>query len=342
MGGLKKYMPITFCDDVRRVAGDLRHSRCFVGLLQQRRNSVADVVDDSPARLGQGAVGSWRVTALLTAVYMTRLMVMTFWGRERFGARRPSHRRTDTERRTRRRSRTSRQPHESPPADVGAAGSAGGALDRRRLRRRSAGAEQSGRRFGAPNHLRAFPGAGLTSPQPSAAVMAQPNRTARSRAESHGAGASTATTAAATGATARTRTKAHHDVGTERLFTVISVGRGAARDWVRLVFFTRKPLWPMPTLLENKYYVDEIYDATIINPIETALARRPLEDRGREDHRRSRQRGGARCSPALAGVAAATPDGFRAQLRGGDPARRDRRHRLFRLAYVSSAVDINI
>jgi len=24
---------------------------------------------------------------------------------------------------------------------------------------------------------------------------------------------------------------------------------------------------PMPTLLENKYYVDEIYDATIINPV---------------------------------------------------------------------------
>jgi NADH-quinone oxidoreductase subunit L len=32
--------------------------------------------------------------------------------------------------------------------------------------------------------------------------------------------------------------------------------------------FQRQPLRAMPTLLENKYYVDEIYDATIIKPIE--------------------------------------------------------------------------
>ena len=32
--------------------------------------------------------------------------------------------------------------------------------------------------------------------------------------------------------------------------------------------FQKRPLLQMPRLLENKYYVDEIYDATIINPIE--------------------------------------------------------------------------
>jgi NADH-quinone oxidoreductase subunit L len=31
--------------------------------------------------------------------------------------------------------------------------------------------------------------------------------------------------------------------------------------------FQRQPLRAMPRLLENKYYVDEIYDATMINPI---------------------------------------------------------------------------
>ena len=31
--------------------------------------------------------------------------------------------------------------------------------------------------------------------------------------------------------------------------------------------FNRQPLMQMPRLLENKYYVDEIYDAAIIQPI---------------------------------------------------------------------------
>jgi NADH-quinone oxidoreductase subunit L len=31
--------------------------------------------------------------------------------------------------------------------------------------------------------------------------------------------------------------------------------------------FQRQPLMQMPRLLENKYYVDEVYDATVINPI---------------------------------------------------------------------------
>jgi len=33
------------------------------------------------------------------------------------------------------------------------------------------------------------------------------------------------------------------------------------------VWFKRKPLWQPPRLLENKYYVDELYDATVIQPI---------------------------------------------------------------------------
>ena len=32
--------------------------------------------------------------------------------------------------------------------------------------------------------------------------------------------------------------------------------------------FQAQPLRRMPTLLEHKYYVDEIYDAAIINPIQ--------------------------------------------------------------------------
>ena len=32
--------------------------------------------------------------------------------------------------------------------------------------------------------------------------------------------------------------------------------------------FQKRPLLQMPRILENKYYVDEIYDATLIHPIE--------------------------------------------------------------------------
>jgi len=35
------------------------------------------------------------------------------------------------------------------------------------------------------------------------------------------------------------------------------------------VVFQKRPTLEMPTILENKYYVDEIYDAALIHPIET-------------------------------------------------------------------------
>jgi NADH-quinone oxidoreductase subunit L len=34
------------------------------------------------------------------------------------------------------------------------------------------------------------------------------------------------------------------------------------------LIYSKRPLLAMPRLIENKYYVDEIYDATIIHPIE--------------------------------------------------------------------------
>jgi NADH-quinone oxidoreductase subunit L len=59
-----------------------------------------------------------------------------------------------------------------------------------------------------------------------------------------------------------------HDVSAERLFTLISsvialIGLGLG--WL---IFTKNPVREMPRILENKYHVDEIYDAAIIVPIE--------------------------------------------------------------------------
>ena len=49
-----------------------------------------------------------------------------------------------------------------------------------------------------------------------------------------------------------------------RLLSVLIALIGIGIGWV---MFKKRPLLQMPRILENKYYVDEIYDATIINPI---------------------------------------------------------------------------
>ena len=71
------------------------------------------------------------------------------------------------------------------------------------------------------------------------------------------------------GEAARERTPSAEEVNMERLFTLVSVAvalLGIAAGWV---WFSRRPLYEMPRLLENKYYVDEIYDAAVIEPIKT-------------------------------------------------------------------------
>src|SRR5262249_11409211 len=84
MGGLKKYMPITFST---MVAGWLGRSvfpmlSGFFSKDEMRggRWSPGALPHDWGKALG--VVGA--ITAVITAVYMTRLMVMTFWGGERF------------------------------------------------------------------------------------------------------------------------------------------------------------------------------------------------------------------------------------------------------------------
>ena len=57
------------------------------------------------------------------------------------------------------------------------------------------------------------------------------------------------------------------EIREERLLALLSVMIalvGIAAGWL---IFKKRPLLQMLRLLENKYYVDEIYDATIINPI---------------------------------------------------------------------------
>jgi NADH-quinone oxidoreductase subunit L len=58
------------------------------------------------------------------------------------------------------------------------------------------------------------------------------------------------------------------EIGAERLLALVSVLIAAAGIGAGWVIFKTRPLLQLPRILENKYYVDEIYDAALIHPIE--------------------------------------------------------------------------
>ncbi len=83
MGNLKKYMPITF---ITMMTGWFAISGVipFAGFFSKDEILYRTFAAEG---IGNWAIGLWIVgiiTAVLTAVYMTRMMVMTFWGTERF------------------------------------------------------------------------------------------------------------------------------------------------------------------------------------------------------------------------------------------------------------------
>lgn len=88
MGNLKKYMPITF---ITMVTGWLAIAGIpiFAGFFSKDEILYKTFAADKyfPAGEFPGNEILWGVaviTAILTAIYMTRMMVMTFWGKERF------------------------------------------------------------------------------------------------------------------------------------------------------------------------------------------------------------------------------------------------------------------
>src|SRR5205814_5909344 len=86
MGNLRKYMPITWltmCCGWLAICG----VPIWAGFFSKDEILWKVWVAGSPGIPAGAAKALWfvgAVTALLTAVYMTRLMVMTFWGKERF------------------------------------------------------------------------------------------------------------------------------------------------------------------------------------------------------------------------------------------------------------------
>jgi NADH-quinone oxidoreductase subunit L len=250
MGGLKKYMPIT-CATM--LVGWLAISG--VPLLSGFFSKDEILFSSFTTKVFPGswpavlwAIGA--ITALLTAVYMTRLMVLTFWGKERSdsseGAPCAHSAAGDHEHHG--------TPRESPASMViplvvlaiGAAlagylgvplGLSGGRVPNyfERLLEPSIAhsAEAPGARESISTEIDV-----LRPPLQSPSEQAEPLRAAE--AEDH---------------------------SLELKLTLISSIIAILGIGVGWVWFNRKPLWEPPSLLEHKYYIDEAYDAAVIQPI---------------------------------------------------------------------------
>lgn len=236
MGGLKKYLPITF-------------ATMFVGWLAISGVPLLSGFfskDEILFRTFTSVLpGSWptilwaigAITALLTAVYMTRLMVLTFWGNERFGA-----------------SETAPEAHsvvehgehghhaglpkESPrsmvvPLVVLAIGAAfAGYL----------GVPEGLSGGKIPNYFEHFLEPSIAHIEPESWTAYAPVSLPK-------------------------------DHSTEIALTVVSAVIALAGMGIGWVWFKRRPLWEPPALLEHKYYVDEVYDAAIVQPIKQSSIR---------------------------------------------------------------------
>ncbi|HEV3469437.1 MAG TPA: NADH-quinone oxidoreductase subunit L [Pyrinomonadaceae bacterium] len=330
MGGLKKYMPVTFAT---MLAGWLAICGvpAFAGFFSKDeilwKTYSTEVFGHGP--VGPVLWGVAAVTALLTAVYMTRLMVMTFWGGERFreahaggqadeahahahdeGTKphdalapsegdRPHHRpgesvdshghdpaheggdtsaahAFDDEEEHDSHHHGPVEPHESPwvmtvPLVVLAVLSTfGGLLGVPYALSSLVGIHDDVNVFEhtlepAVYHAESAAGAAHGAPAPSAGHGAE----TPAPAGGHGGASPQSVGEGRVAEPAHERAHDPHEVAMERLFTAVSVvvaALGIAAGWF---WFRRRPLYEMPRLLENKYYVDELYDATVINPIKT-------------------------------------------------------------------------
>jgi NADH-quinone oxidoreductase subunit L len=270
MGGLKKYMPITFAT---MLTGWLAISGIpiFAGFFSKdeilwRTWSAGSFGLPNPS----WSKALWFIgalTALLTAVYMTRMMVMTFWGTERFRETNPEHAHAgDTQDEAQHSDNGVHEPHESPwlmtvPLIVLAILSTIGGL------------------IGVPYALSSLVGGHpenyierILDP-----VIAKVPGHADSIGEvQEGANFTLLSPAPqpVDGPPAFAPLDAHgesshspDETREERLLALLSVLialLGIATGWL---IFKKRPLLRMPHILENKYYVDEIYNAAIINPI---------------------------------------------------------------------------
>jgi NADH-quinone oxidoreductase subunit L len=259
MGGLRKYMPITWltmCAGWLAICG----VPIFAGFFS--KDEILWKTWSAQGLPPGFAKALWMVgaiTALLTAVYMTRLMVMTFWGSERFRDKAPEN----VHAAEHHVDHAAHEPHESPasmtvPLIVLAVLSTIGGL------------------VGVPYALSSMVGG-----HPENYFERTISHTPSGPTDAHGADevrwlspkpqAVDGPPAFSTGNDHAQGAAGHspEEISQERLLALVSVLLALSGIGIGWVMFQRQPLRRLPRLLENKYYVDEIYDAAVINPIHT-------------------------------------------------------------------------
>ena len=265
MGGLRKFMPITFAT---MLTGWLAISGIpiFAGFFSKdeilwKTWSASGFSLPSPF-WNTLLWGIAAFTALLTAIYMTRMMVMTFWGAERFREQPADH--DDEHAEDEAHSHHAiHEPHESPwsmtvPLIVLAVLSTFGGL---------IGVSYAiGSIFS--NHPVNYIEETLApaiSEVPAAGNLTDSDHTAApAGSKEHPTDLNPAGKAPAP---STEHAHSPEEIRSERLLALLSIAIAAGGIAIGWLIFRRRPLLAMPRLLENKYYVDEIYDATIINPI---------------------------------------------------------------------------
>ena len=316
MGGLRKYMPVTFLTMMAgwlAICGIVPFAGFFSKdeILWQTWSTGAFAI---PVGAGKALWFIGAVTALLTAVYMTRLMVMTFWGGERFrethaggqaddahaAAHDASHAPHDAQQPSAAVGHMDQghdpktastlimdegahahdehhgpvEPHESPwvmtvplvvlavLATVGglvgipyALGSLVGGVPNYFERTLEPAVAKAPERGGAARHE------ATATPEAN-----EPRMLSRPPQQVDGA-SPLSVGEGQQGEPTVERAPAPAEVSMERLFTGVSLLIAVLGIGIGYLVFSKRPLRPLPRLLENKYYVDEIYDAAIINPI---------------------------------------------------------------------------
>jgi NADH-quinone oxidoreductase subunit L len=269
MGGLRKYMPITWltmCAGWLAICG----IPIWAGFFSKDEilwKTWSGHMDGVPAGFNKALWFVGAVTALLTAVYMTRLMVMTFWGKERFHAAQIDNLRSEGEHAQHTQVNNLRHtPHESPlsmtiPLIVLALLSTFGGL------------------LGVPYALSSLAGGHpenyfeRTLEPVVSEAPGRPATEAKETTQLHWLSPAPQpvdgkpAVAPAREANNYEANPNQEEIAQERLFTLISVLIAFTGISIGWFMFKNQPLRHMPRLLENKYYVDEIYDATVIRPI---------------------------------------------------------------------------
>jgi NADH-quinone oxidoreductase subunit L len=255
MGGLKKYMPITFAT---MVTGWLAISGVpiFAGFFSKDeilwRTWSAPAFSLPSTAISKLLWGIGALTAFLTAVYMTRMMVMTFWGQERFHDTH-AHKQQEPDEH-----HGPIEPHESPwvmtvPLIVLAVLSTIGGF------------------IGVPYALSSVftdRNVNVLEHTLEPAVATIPPRVHAESASLPGEGTHAPENAPAPVPEPVAHGHSSEEVSAERTLAGLSILIGLLGIGAGLYLFKNRPLLQMPRLLENKYYVDEIYDAALIHPIE--------------------------------------------------------------------------